>query len=1435
MTPIVKQVLLDLDNDGWTNEGVPIGTPSNVFPRSPYTTGTQLQGRQYTTSDDVYEDVQDVSKQGLMKRKVKMGKDVDGDYAENIHMSFDEYYSEYQRRLYDPENLIPNAVDNDLGSVYLPPNFVYINFHQTGYGKTSKAVSGVSPFRIRYQLGLDYNSGSVHGQYGSTGFIDGSSEYSYAPVWRVAQAATTHSPVSVDSALGDSGGIEWKVAQSFLASAGSPTEISFELAANFGSPTGDILVELRTNGSSEPSTTVLWSTTVTPTPSAVHTIPVTGITITAGTYWVVLTSVVNQTLNNRFIVKSNRSNQYTDGKGMQYRSDTLTWVGDANLDYGIGLSVKSTSATWSGFQVTAGNTYTFSMKVKAATVSNASVRLYGDSANSASPYYNRVYLAGSDISATTSYGTQVNYTFTVPVGVTQFAVDVQNTSGTNNYLGLGDFMLFDGVVTPPTDRMYDEQTAYGESQFAIAVEANKDYTLSFWVKSDDGIDLLDGYLASANIGGTDTAIEDTHSIAITNEWVRHNFYIPSRAYTRGIGFEWTTEKGGNPTGLDNVGTIEFKGFMLVEGDTPTPYQVGPLAAYDDITSYVLSMDTNSGKDDFLDSMAYEGQANILLNNVSRIFSPQNQDSPLYGYLIQNIKVVIRAGGASIWQGWVTEYEITPGLYEERQVTLKCKQGIYRLKEGEFTATVRTDAKIDTVVREIIENSGWKPTDNPFFSVLGFNYTLDENFNLNDVDSMFSYMDEGINTLEITGLDWGRQTDVDTALQDLLESESAMLWIDRDGKLVLVNRDYWVNRTPDKTYNIDNVNAMTRAEYRYGQDMVNRVQVTINRKRQTTDEPVWKTYRAVYVKPASNRYLEVNPRYQEGRSRTVVEFTLEGSTKTGYYSDPGMKYEDTDNADSTDMDKVILELFPDVGNRYRLRINNTGTKGLWIDVELKGSFLETGDETPITFEDTDAIETTGAVHYEQIETNLLSRDYEAESMAAFRILRAANPEGEFRALEFTVVSAEALAPLLETKLGHIIAITESQTGEVSNPHAVIAEEFSFNGGYATVTFILARAQKDRYFALDDTPLYNPTVNLVEDMTNIVAMDELAITGVMEWPYEGLETILYWNLRGRTVGDLLLNPAPNQYIKFNQDYGVGYWPELTAASASTAASIQQYGNYSDSGGLADTITDEETGTLTYIPYNSTVSETASIGVDWRVIVGGQMTGITKQGDTTLKMLGRIPVSNNTLYTAYARNFHSISGFANGATNYGLRAHKQYDLLASGLATGTQLITGYHDTYKVEFDSGDANAIMLSMFGISAAAYSQVGKFALLQRSNIKNSTVSLDTTVTHKYTLYCKINPKQRKRNMTLRVYSGVDGSLIGSHAQLVGYTLAKFEVSIPTGANSSTVYGILSVDPDFLTSDYAMYNIYIYAYGITQASVSSYTELLTPTQQLTLYL
>lgn len=159
-------------------------------------------------------------------------------------------------------------------------------------------------------------------------------------------AGSTTTPDSVGAAayqLGDQGGSEYRVAQSFtVTSAGILTSATIFAAANAGSPTGFPTVSVRLDdGTGKPSTTSLDSVTLSSwTPSATNTITFTGgVFLSTGvTYWLVA-EAPPQATGVTFAINRNTGNPYANG---QFKADANlanTWTAFAGATNDMRCSI----------------------------------------------------------------------------------------------------------------------------------------------------------------------------------------------------------------------------------------------------------------------------------------------------------------------------------------------------------------------------------------------------------------------------------------------------------------------------------------------------------------------------------------------------------------------------------------------------------------------------------------------------------------------------------------------------------------------------------------------------------------------------------------------------------------------------------------------------------------------------------------------------------------------------------------------------------------------------------------------------------------------------------------------------------------------------------------------------------------------------------------
>lgn len=126
--------------------------------------------------------------------------------------------------------------------------------------------------------------------------------------------------------IGNSGGTTYLWAQSFQVTAGVLTSFTFQLRANFGSPSGTMTWEICSDTAGAPGT-VLETGTLTPTPSATNTVRTSAGTWLAAstTYWLKLYSTAAQSSNNYWSWYCSTTSLYASGTAAVSTNAGASW------------------------------------------------------------------------------------------------------------------------------------------------------------------------------------------------------------------------------------------------------------------------------------------------------------------------------------------------------------------------------------------------------------------------------------------------------------------------------------------------------------------------------------------------------------------------------------------------------------------------------------------------------------------------------------------------------------------------------------------------------------------------------------------------------------------------------------------------------------------------------------------------------------------------------------------------------------------------------------------------------------------------------------------------------------------------------------------------------------------------------------------------------
>ncbi len=1051
---------------------------------------------------------------------------------------------------------------------------------------------------------------------------------------------------------------------------------------------------------------------------------------------------------------------------------------------------NSTAVTWGGITVLPSTTYTFVCRVNtnyATTTPTARIRVYAPSATVTFPNFGRLYVAGADTAmGASNTWTTCSVTFTTGAAQTSvgFGVSIEHTGATTPKQNtLAGVMLLVGSVAAPT-RFWDGGITNIPNKFAAVLEASKAYTVSFWARCATAATTiaLTGTLNSYQTYTNTEVSEGTANFTgIEADWVRCDLTLPSRAYERGFSIDWTAiTANGTPLSVSVGVVLELTGLTVTEGATFYPYHAGTLYAYDNLSSYALRALTKSGRGSADDIMAYEGTATIELNNETKLFSPENEASPLYGLFAQNRRVEIEYllddVWTPLWTGWTFNIDVTPGENQDNRATLICNQGFFRMRESSFTAPLERDTTIGPVVEKIMEEGGWRAADSPYQSNLGYNLRLDENFFISGPDMLFAERATGINMLPLVGQDWGRKTQPETAIKTLLESENAVMWIARDGRLVLVDRNYWVEDHGDILVDIDT--EIQEAEYSFGQGLINHVEVSLSRKKLNEAATVWETKSPFRVKPrvfpTDVTVIEIHAEHVEGRQKTVLTYTLDGMVKTVYTTDPGLGYGYATPVSGTVADKVVITLVPVGAGLYHLKVVNDNAFFVWLDLEIKGDLLDTGDGITVIFEDKEAIAATGSLHSLSISNAVVGDEYQAANMGAYHVLRNSVARGEFSSIEYN----DASNILGQLEVGTQILIHETQTDQTSQRHFVIAEDFTIEYDEIKVKYTLMRGFENE-FILTETSAVDPDDDYLAS-GNAEGLFALAYA----------ENFVEDQTRVATYNGATAAPQEDSTIEYN----TGFAPNVLILDSPPG----QVKNYVTgeilSAGVVGVLTVKPPSTVGQT-YNTTAATFGSVNAShtpWVMKLGTKYRLVTSSAVST----GGVDRFNAPT------QFH---GLVLPVKNWG------------GVAQADDIQT-------TALDGAEHTLLDFLTYAAYPAAYisfidANLGGIFLIQFSNVKATAA---VTSCH-YHLYAKRQTGYAAISYTLTVYDSATGVVAGSQSLLVGDTPVHFEVT-PTGLTTTTtpegveIYNVFATFGK-TTEDYTEHEVIVQGYGFVPDTVT----------------
>lgn len=308
-----------------------------------------------------------------------------------------------------------------------------------------------------------------------------------------------------------------------------------------------------------------------------------------------------------------------------------------------------------------------------------------------------------------------------------------------------------------------------------------DYTLWVWLAlENDFTNTGDHTLA---IGARELLSDGTTVTHTTNTpidmvggWtqtiVAHHFTTASNAHF----FEAT---------LFDVNSDDFEAHGVILGtllfedantDIPVWNSGGFNGFHDEITAYVLSANGVIGKTQWETKLFDEGTLTITIDNQSKFFSPENRDSPLFGFMNPYIRVWVLISDSEdayhlLWSGTTQQFELQTGIFNERQATITCRQGRYSVDAQDIDSFDALDGSSSAGLITSMFNGGYSIATG----------AVDTSFTSGEI---LEDTENGI-TVPIFGTDFvgnGNKSFI-SALEDISELNGNYLFLSRYGRVI----------------------------------------------------------------------------------------------------------------------------------------------------------------------------------------------------------------------------------------------------------------------------------------------------------------------------------------------------------------------------------------------------------------------------------------------------------------------------------------------------------------------------------------------------------------------------------------------------------------------------------------------------------------------------
>lgn len=272
-----------------------------------------------------------------------------------------------------------------------------------------------------------------------------------------------------------------------------------------------------------------------------------------------------------------------------------------------------------------------------------------------------------------------------------------------------------------------------------------------------------------------------------------------------------------------------------------------------ISSVVIEAAWQIGFAEPFELMARDSTATMLVNNVTKDFSPEYASGAYYGNLQPGRAVKITSTYASVtrtmYVGWIAMVTPTFNSKGDRTASIECNGWFERAQRFESRIPLQIAKRSDEVIAAILDSSDILPPGFTGFWILGKGL-LGTSTLLSSVDSYFTF-DNGDVTFAYAG-DWDAGTTVHDAITQTVGREAGRFFQKRDGTLQFYRRLHFPTSTTVAATFSD---GMTALDYSYGAELSNVVVTHYEPRSVGTAGTVLATFAAEVLAPAAS-YVDV---------------------------------------------------------------------------------------------------------------------------------------------------------------------------------------------------------------------------------------------------------------------------------------------------------------------------------------------------------------------------------------------------------------------------------------------------------------------------------------------------------------------------------------------------------------------------------------------------